>query len=134
MIDHDFYEEQGEEVNACCQRGVWHTGHDLGIENILGTLSPVGKEEIRSKLQDVLDKDRKDDCFFIPYQEGMSFDGAKELHRIRYEDRSLKRTLKIAVVGLYISGFSAFLNFIGIEKVEKIFGQMFGLIAEWISI
>lgn len=52
-------------VNACCQRGVWHTGHDQSTFDFLGTVSPVGKEEIKSKLKDELDKNRKDDCFFV---------------------------------------------------------------------
>jgi len=122
------------EVNACCQRGVWHTGHDISTYDFLGTVSPVGEKEIRSKIKDELDKNRKDDCFFVPYYVGMSFDGALELHRIRYETRNMKRSLNYAVKGLYISAGAALLNFIGIENVGKFCGWIVGTIAKWLNV
>ncbi len=92
------------EVNACCQRGIWHTGHDLNTFDFLGTVSPVTKEDIKSILKDELDRNRKDDCFFVPHYVGMSFDGAKELHRIKYENRQLKRSYRYTLWGLIIAG------------------------------
>ncbi|MCY4093216.1 MAG: hypothetical protein OXF62_20555 [Caldilineaceae bacterium] len=113
------------EVNACCQRGIWHTGHDLSTFDFLGTVSPVGKEEIKSKLKYVLDKNRKYDCFFVEYSEGMSFDGAIELYRIRNESRNLKRSLRYAVIGLYSSAAAALFNFIGFDNVARFFEWIF---------
>ena len=137
-IDH--WHEYDMEVNACCQRGVWHTGHDISTFDFLGTVSPVGKKEIKSKLKDELDINRKDDCFFVPYYVGMSFDGAKELHRIRYETQNLKRSLNLAVTGLWISACAAFfsgcatvLSFFGREDVARFFEWILGPLAEWLS-
>ncbi|MDE0630647.1 MAG: hypothetical protein OXH73_04010 [Caldilineaceae bacterium] len=98
--------------------------------DFLGIVSPVGEKEIRSKVRDELDKNRKDDCFFVPYYAGMSFSGANEIHRIRYETRNLKRSLGYAVTGLYISARAALLNFFGIENGEGFFRSIFGLIVK----
>lgn len=116
-----------EHLILCCQRGVWDTDialKALPLEKIRDKL-----EEEMSGLEEVIDKNRKDDCFFIEYSEGMSFDGATELHRIRYENRNLKRSLLIATWGLYISATAASLNFIGFDNFKK-GGQ---IISEWIS-
>ena len=53
-------------VPFCC-RGVWHTypGPDMSSE----------QREIR--LREIIDKNRKDDCFFIEYYEGMTFSTAE---------------------------------------------------------
>lgn len=91
-------------ASPMCHKGIW----DAGIN-----------PELNSKLEEIIDKNRKNDCFFIEYSAGMSFDGATELHRIRYENRNLKRSLIIAVIGLYISAGAALLNFIGFENFEK---------------
>lgn len=93
-----------------CSRGVWQTD---GVPKLL-------PKQVETKLRKIIDKNRKDDCFFIEYSEGMSFDGAAELHHIRYENRQLKRSLTIAVWGLYISAFAALLNFIGFENLTKL--------------
>ena len=72
-----------------CWQGIWDTGID-----------PL----LKSKLEGILDKNRKDDCFFIEHSEGMSFDGAIELHRIRNENRQIKRSYRYTLWGLIIAG------------------------------
>ena len=72
-----------------CRQGIWDTGIDPNLN---------------SKLEEIIDKNRKDDCFFIEHSEGMSFDGATELHRIKYENRQLKRSYRYTLYGLIIAG------------------------------
>ena len=72
-----------------CWRGIWHTGIDPNL---------------KSKLEELIDKNRKEDCFFIEHSEGMSFDGATELHRIKYENRQIKRSYRYTLWGLIIAG------------------------------
>lgn len=127
---HDF---SVEEANACCQRGVWHTGHDISTFDLLGTVSPVEEEEIGSKVREMLDINRRDDCFFVPYYPGMSFDGAIELHRIRNENHNLRRSFGYAIAGLYISGFAALLNFFGVGNIGKFLEWVFKSIVEWVG-
>ena len=87
-----------------CWQGIWDTG-----------VNP----ELNSKLEEILDKNRKNDCFFIEHSDGMLFKAATELHRMRYENRNLKKSLVIATVGLYISGIAAIFNFFSFTNVEK---------------
>lgn len=72
-----------------CRQGIWDTGIDPNLN---------------SKLEEIIDKNRKEDCFFIEHSEGMSFDGATELHRIKYENRQLKRSYRYTLYGLIIAG------------------------------
>ena len=100
--------------NICCEKGIW----DKRIE-----------PKLISRLEEVIDENRKDDCFFIKYREGMSFEGATELHRRRHENRNLKRSFSIAVWGLYLSALAALLNFIGIENL----GELCKTILAWLN-
>jgi len=93
-----------ERFAVMCQQGIWDTGAD---------------PTLNSKLEEILNKNRKGECFFIEYTRGMLFDTAAKLHRIRYENRNLKRSLWIATVGLYISGIAALFNFFGFDNVEE---------------
>ncbi len=77
-----------------CYRGVWHM---LPGQN---TASKKGE----AKLREIIDKNRKDDCFFIEYHEGMTFPTAEELHRTRSENRQLKRSYRYTLWGLIIAG------------------------------
>lgn len=104
----------GSHWNICCKKGIW----DEGIE-----------PELISRLEEVIDKNRKDDCFFIEYAEGMSFEGATELHRIRYDNQHLKRSFSAAVWGLRIAAFAALLNFIGFDNFQKVALKIY----EWIT-
>ena len=79
-----------EIASPMCRQGIW----DAGIN-----------QELTSKLEEIIDKNRKDDCFYIEYSEGMSFDGATELHRIRYEIRHLKKSYQMTWWGLIIAAF-----------------------------
>ena len=56
-------------------------------------------EQGKTKLEKILDKNRKDDCFFIEYHGGMTFPTAIELHRARYENRHLKRSYRYTLYG-----------------------------------
>ena len=77
-----------------CYRGVWHT--PPGPE--------MSSEQRETKLREIIDKNRKDDCFFIEYYEGMTFSTAEELHRTRSENRQLKRSYQYTLWGLIIAG------------------------------
>lgn len=97
-----------------CRRGIWDTG-----------ISP----ELKSNLEEIINENRRDDCFFVECREGMSFPGAIELHKIRYETRHLKRSFFIAATGLYLSAFAALLNFIGFDNFKKLVKTIF----EWLG-
>ena len=105
---------EGMILVASCARGVW---------------DGLYAERIEATLDEIIDKDRKDDCFFLEYSEAMLFDGAKELHRIRYDNRHLKKSFRIAATGLYISALAASLNFIGVENLKRL-GRT---IIEWLG-
>ena len=49
-------------------------------------------------------KDRRESFFFVEYQEGMEWSAAEDLQRLQYENRNLKQSFRIAVIGLYVSG------------------------------
>ena len=81
-------------VPFCC-RGVWHTRPGPGMSS----------EQRETKLREIIDKNRKDDCFFIEYYEGMTFPTAEELHRTRNENRQLKRSYQYTLWGLNYCGY-----------------------------
>ena len=86
-------------ASPMCYQGIW----DAGIN-----------QELKSKLEEIIDKNRKDDCFFIEHSEGMSFDGATELHRIRYEIRHLKKSYQMTWWGLIIAAFGLIIASFGL--------------------
>lgn len=55
---------------------------------------------VRSRLL----KDR-DDCFFLEYHEGMSFETAEEMFRLKKDHRQLKRNYYLALAGLILTVF-----------------------------
>ncbi|MDE0079008.1 MAG: hypothetical protein OXO50_15925 [Caldilineaceae bacterium] len=77
-----------------CYRGVWHTlpGQD------------ISSEKGKTRLRETIDKNRKDECFFIEYYEGMTFSTAEELHRTRDANRQIKRSYRYTLWGLIIAG------------------------------
>ena len=81
------------ELGAECYKGVWSTRIHPNLE-----------------LKDILSKRRKDDCFFIETHEGMSFQAASELHRIRNDNRQLKRSYRYTQIGLWIAALALFAN------------------------
>ena len=73
-----------------CWRGVW----DAGID-----------PKLNEQLPELLTQNRGDTCFFIQYQEGMSYDGAIELQRERRlngGNRRSKAAIAISVTTLLL--------------------------------
>ena len=99
---------------AKCRQGIWDTGVD---------------PELNSKLGEIIDENRKHECFFIEHSEGMLFDGAEKLRRVRYENQNLKQSFVIAIWGLYIAAFSALSNFIGLDNFVKFYNW----IVNWVT-
>ena len=92
---------------AECYKGIWSTGID---------------PHLGSKLKEILLIDRKDDCFFIEYHQGMSFEAAIELHRIRNDNRQLKKSYRYTQLGLLIAGFSLFIA--AIPTIIELLGKL----------
>ena len=98
-----------------CRQGIWDTGVD---------------PTLTSKLEEILDQNRKNKCFFIEHDKGMLFDGADKLRRMRYENQNLKRSFVIAIGGLYIAAFSALFNFVGLDN----FAKAYKYLVNWITL
>ena len=83
-----------DHFSAECAKGIWSTRIDPRLEK---------------SLKRILLENRKDDCFFIKTHDGMSFEAASELHRIRNGNRQLKRRYRYTKIGLWIAalGLSA---------------------------
>ena len=92
-----------------CYKGFWKDSFLPKDDN--------GHVEINSFRNQTL-KNRRERCSFVEYQkEGMTWDAAEHLQRLEYENRILKRSFRIAVIGLYLSALAALLNFIGLEEI-----------------
>jgi hypothetical protein len=88
-----------------CRMGVWDEGAGADKDH---------------RLQRVNITDRKDKCFFFPYDPGMLFDAAKELQRRDQENRQLKRTNWHTLIGLWIAALALLLNAaLGIIRLLK---------------
>lgn len=77
-----------DHYTASCWRGIW----DTRIDQRLNSQFPV-----------LLTRDRRDECFFIEHYPGMSYDAATELHRIRNDNRQLKKSYKYTQIALWIA-------------------------------
>lgn len=84
----DFFENK-ERSSLQCYMGVW----DEGVK--------PGKGDRLERVN----KTKRDNCFFYPYDEGMMFSAAKELQKREQENKQLKRTNKFSTVGLWIAAF-----------------------------
>ena len=73
---------------AECAKGIWSTRID---------------PHLNSSLKEVLFQDRRDHCFFIEANKGMSFEAASELHRLRNDNRQLKQSYRYTQIGLWIA-------------------------------
>ncbi|MDE0166384.1 MAG: hypothetical protein OXL36_14925 [Bryobacterales bacterium] len=73
-----------EGLNELCAHGIWNTGAD---------------SKLKSNLQEILLKSRRNSCFFIEYQAGMSLQAAEKL----LEHRAAKRGARVAIIALCIS-------------------------------
>lgn len=80
-----------DHYSAECARGVWSTGVDPNLS---------------SRLAKIIALDRKDDCFYIEYRKGMLFQAAIELHRLRYDNRNLKKSYRYTQIGLWVAALS----------------------------
>ncbi len=83
-----------------CYKGIWRD-----------TFLPKGDNDMISieLFREEVQKDRKESCFFVKYQKGMTFEAAEELQRLEYDTRHLRRgyrhtqiSLIVATVGLLL--------------------------------
>lgn len=86
-----------DRYSASCWRGIWHTG-----------ISP----ELNRQLPNILTQNRRDECFFVEYNQGMSYQAATELHRSRNENRHLKKSYRYSRVALGIATASLLVSLI----------------------
>ena len=89
--------ELEEHYSASCYKGIWDTGID---------------PRLNSRMKDILLENRRDSCFFIEAQKGMSFQAATELHKIRSENRQLKRSYRYTQIALWLSAIGLILGLI----------------------
>ena len=82
------YENENERDTLSCHCGVWDSDLDPKLIN---------------NLQQILDQERGNTCFFRPYQEEMSFEAAKILQERESENRQLKKSHRHTQIGLYIA-------------------------------
>ena len=90
--------------SASCYKGIWDTGID---------------PHLNSRIKDILLENRKHSCFFIETHEGMSFQAAAELHKIRSENRQLKRSYRYTQIALWLSAIGLILGLI-LEIFDRI--------------
>ena len=83
--------------SAKCAEGIWDTG-----------VNP----ELKLDLEEILLKQRRDTCFFVEVQDGMLFETARKLHRIRSENRNLKKSHRYTQLGLWIAALGLFMNLV----------------------
>ena len=81
--------------SAECAKGIWSTRIDPRLEESLNS---------------ILLENRKDNCFYIETHDGMSFEAASELHRLRNDNRQLKRSYRYTQIGLWIAAGSLLAN------------------------
>ena len=67
---------------------------------------------MEESLNRILLENRKDNCFYIETHDGMSFEAASELHRLRNDNRQLKRSYRYTQIGLWVAAGSLLANFL----------------------
>lgn len=77
--------------------GVWDTG-----------INPSLNEELAY----IIDTNRKENCFFLEENSGMSFQAAKTLQERRHQNEQLKRSNLYTRLGLWIAAIALFANVI----------------------
>ena len=97
--------------SAKCAQGIWDTGMDPNLN---------------SRLPEILQKERRDTCFFIETQAGMSFPAARDLHKIRNENKNLKKSYRYTQIGLWMVAFGLLLTAFGLLLTAL------GLILRWL--
>lgn len=89
--------EVKKHYSASCHFGVWDTG-----------ISPA----LNNDLNGVIDKDRKDGCFFMENHPGMSFQAAKVLQERNSQNAQLKKSNLYTQIGLWIAALALLANVI----------------------
>ncbi|MCP4703699.1 MAG: hypothetical protein GY865_03735 [candidate division Zixibacteria bacterium] len=72
-------------------------------------------------LLDIINKkERKNKCFFFPYNEGTSFEAAKELQKRSQEHEQLNKSNKYTRIGLWVASGALLINaIVGVIKLLK---------------
>ena len=83
--------------SASCYLGVWDTGIDPSLNK---------------NLTEIIDKDRKDICFFMENRPGMSFQAAKILQKRNSQNAQLKKSNLYTQIGLWIAALALLANVI----------------------
>ena len=78
-----------------CWFGIW----DVGIE-----------PSLTGKLNEIIDENRKNACFFIETYPGMSFSAARIIQHRRDEYAQLRRSNRYTMTGLWIAAIALFVN------------------------
>lgn len=86
-------------------------------QEVWGADREVNGEEVR----EIVDKPRRDQCFFWVVQEGMSFEAAKVLQERAAEHRELKKSHWHTQIGLWIAAAGLLLS------------ALYGLLRLWIE-
>jgi hypothetical protein len=94
--DRSFTKENS--LALCCHQGVWDEGAQ-------------GFEESQM-YQTIINIDRKNDCFFWPYQPGMRLPVAKELERREADRNKANREQHLTRIGLWIAAIAFFLQLV----------------------
>ena len=88
-----------------CRKGIWIPR---------GT----GRDELAEFTLNRILEDREDNCFFVEYREGMSFEAAEDLQKLQYNNRHLEKgytytqtSLRIAVIGIVFTAVFSILDF-----------------------
>ena len=91
----DFFKLK-DQASLNCHMGVWDEGVKPGSDDRLERVN----------------KTKRYNCFFYPYDEGMLFDAAKVLQKREQENRQLKRTNKFSTIGLWIAAIGLISGFL----------------------
>lgn len=73
---------------ASCYMGVWDTGIDPALDK---------------KLDEIINENREDSCFFIENRPGMNFKAAKILQKRKAANAQLKKSYRYTQWGLWIA-------------------------------
>lgn len=84
-----------EHFTAECFRGIWSVGIEPGLN---------------TELEELVNENRRNDCFYVKFRKGMSYQGATELHRIRNDNRQLRKSYRYTQWGLAIAAIGLIAN------------------------
>lgn len=88
-----------------CHMGVWDEGVSPDVINRINRVSIL---------------ERKDKCFFFPYDPSLMFDAAKELQKREQENSQIKRSNMYTRIGLWLATIALLANaIVGIIQLTK---------------